>query len=119
MNDNIHERETRRIDIIDCINKGYGVSEIARRLDVPRWAIIRDIKSLEPMRKDGDRGFLEVLTPFGSSASIKHAVIVDDHVELVTRNKCPECGREGATFKILGRVEQSEGIGCSSLIKWV
>ena len=46
-------------------------------------------------------------------------MIVDDHVELVTRNKCPECGREGATFKILGRVEQSEGIGCSSLIKWV
>ncbi|MFW9899319.1 MAG: hypothetical protein ACFFDO_08690 [Candidatus Thorarchaeota archaeon] len=81
--------------------------------------IVRDIKSLEPMKKEGDRGFLEVLTPFGSSASIKHAVIVDDHVELLTRNKCPECGRKGATFKILGRVEQSEGIGCSSLIKWV
>lgn len=81
--------------------------------------IIRDIESLEPLNKEGDRGFLEVLTPFGSSASIKHAVIVDDLVELVSKNKCPECGREGTTFKILGRIEESEGIGCSSLIKWV
>ena len=82
--------------------------------------IIRDIESLEPLKKEGDRGFLEVLTPFGSSASVKHAVIVDDHVELVSRTgPCTETGREGATFRILGRISQSEGIGCSSLIKWV
>ena len=81
--------------------------------------LIRDIKSLEPLKKEGDRGFLEVLTPFGSRASIKHAVIVDDNIELVSKNKCPECGREGDTYKILGRMEESEGIGCSSLIKWI
>ena len=81
--------------------------------------IIRDIENLEPLKKEGDRGFLEILTPFGSSASVKHAVIVDDHVELVSKNKCPECGVGGRTFRILGRIKQSEGIGCSSLITWV
>ncbi len=81
--------------------------------------IIRDIKKLEPLNKEGDRGFLEVLTPFGTSASIKHAIIVDDHVELVSKNKCSECGYEGSTFRILGRSEQNEGLGCSSLISWI
>ena len=81
--------------------------------------ILRDVESLEPLKNEGDRGFLEVLTPFGSSASVKHAVIVDDQVELVSRNKCTETGREGATFRILGRVTESEGIGCHSLIKWI
>ncbi|MFX1394534.1 MAG: hypothetical protein ACFFAH_13290 [Promethearchaeota archaeon] len=81
--------------------------------------LIRDIKNLEPLKKEGDRGFLEVLTPFGNSASIKHAVTVDDNIELISKHKCPECGREGDTFKILGRIEESEGIGCSSLIKWI
>ncbi len=81
--------------------------------------IIRDTQSLEPLKKEGDRGFLEVLTPFGSSATIKHAVIVDDNIELVSKNSCPECGKEGATSRILGRSEQSEGIGCSSLISWI
>ena len=81
--------------------------------------IIRDIENLEPLKKEGDRGFLEILTPFGSSASVKHGVIVDDHVELVSKNQCPECSDEGATFKILGRIKQSEGIGCSSLITWI
>ena len=68
MNDNIHERETRRIDIIDCINKGYGVSEIARRLDVPRWAIIRDIKR---MRHHRDSGLKEAYTHAREQAQAK------------------------------------------------
>lgn len=81
--------------------------------------IVRDIDTSEPLKEEGSRGFLEVLTPFGSSASVKHAISVDDHVELISKNKCPECGYEGDTFRILGRLEEREGFGCSSLISWV
>jgi len=87
----------------------------------PQYAriIIREILSREPVKKVGDRGFLEVLTPFGSSASVRHAVTVDDYIELVSKNKCPECGYEGDTFKILGRIEGKDGLGCSSIISWI
>jgi hypothetical protein len=87
---------------------------------VPSYAriIIRDISTLDPLKKVGDTGFLEVLSPFGVSASLRHAVIVDDQVELISKGKCPECGQEGDTFRILGRIKESEGIGCSSLITW-
>jgi len=81
--------------------------------------IVRDVDTTEPLREEGSRGFLEVLTPFGSNASIKHAIGVDDHVELISKNSCPECGYEGDTFRILGRLEQREGMGCSSIISWV
>jgi len=87
----------------------------------PQYAriIIRNVASLEPLKKEGDRGILEVLTPFGSNASVKHAIVVDDQVELVSKNKCPECGKEGATFRVLGRLDKSEGLGCSSIITWI
>ena len=81
--------------------------------------ILRDIKTLEPLNKVGDRGFLEVLTPFGTSASIKHAIVIDDLIELVSKNNCSECGYEGSTFRILGRIKKNEGLGCSSLISWI
>ncbi len=81
--------------------------------------LIRSLDTLEPLKKEGDRGFLEVITPFGNSASVNHAILVDDLVELVSKDKCPECGYEGATFRVLGRIEDKEGIGCSSVITWI
>lgn len=81
--------------------------------------IIRDIETLEPLKKVGERGFIEIITPFGTSASVNHAVLVDDLVELVSMNKCSECGYEGTTFRVLGRIENKEGIGCSSVITWI
>lgn len=81
--------------------------------------LIRDVDTLEPLKNEGDRGFFEVITPFGTSAAVTHAVLVDDLVELVSKNKCPECGYEGATFRILGRIEKREGLGCSSIMTWV
>ncbi len=81
--------------------------------------LIRSLDKLEPLKKEGDRGLLEVITPFGNSASVNHAILVDDLVELVSKNTCPECGYEGATFRILGRVEDREGMGCSSVITWL
>jgi hypothetical protein len=81
--------------------------------------IIRDVHTLDPLNNVGDRGFLEVLTPFGVAASVNHAVLVDDLVELVSKNKCHECGYEGDTFIVEGRIEDKEGLGCSSLVEWI
>ncbi len=81
--------------------------------------IIRDLNTLEPLRNVGDKGFLEVLTPFGVAASVNHAVLVDDLVELVSKNKCPECDYEGDTFMVQGRIQDKEGLGCSSLVEWI
>jgi len=81
--------------------------------------LIRDLNTLDPLNNVGDRGFLEVLTPFGVDTSVNHAIMVDDHVELISKYKCSECGYEGATFKIQGRIEDKEGLGCASLVEWI
>ncbi|NVM53956.1 MAG: hypothetical protein HWN66_09675 [Candidatus Helarchaeota archaeon] len=80
--------------------------------------IVRDRDKLEPVNV-GETGFLEVVTPFGANTSINHAILVDDLVELISKNKCSECGYEGATFRIKGRIKDKEGIGCSSVVEWL
>ena len=81
--------------------------------------IIRDLNNLDPLNKKGDRGLLQVLTPFGVAASVNHAIIVDDIVEIVSKDKCPECGYEGDTFIVHGRIENKQGLGCSSILEWI
>jgi hypothetical protein len=81
--------------------------------------IIRDIESQEPIDTVGEKGFLEVLTPFGVHASVNHAVVIDDVVELVAKDKCPECGYEGAAFLVYGRLKDQKGLGCSSTVEWL
>ncbi|MFX0138265.1 MAG: hypothetical protein ACFFDN_31780, partial [Candidatus Hodarchaeota archaeon] len=68
--------------------------------------IIRDLETLEPV-KEGERGVLEAITPFGVNGSINIAVMVDDIVELISKNKCPDCGYEGATFRVIGRTKEA------------
>ncbi|MHA1231460.1 MAG: LuxE/PaaK family acyltransferase [Candidatus Helarchaeota archaeon] len=80
--------------------------------------LIRNSDTLEPV-KVGEQGLLEVFTPFGNNASVNHAIIVDDLVEFISEKKCPECGRETPTFRILDRITNKDGIGCSSIISWV
>ena len=63
--------------------------------------------------------FLEVLTPFGVAASVNHAITVNDLVEIVAKNKCPECGYEGDTFLVHGRIVDQKGLGCSSILEWI
>ncbi|GAH42334.1 unnamed protein product, partial [marine sediment metagenome] len=70
--------------------------------------IVRDLESLEPVN-DGEEGLLEVLTPYGVNGTINQAVLVDDIVELISINKCPECGYKGATFRIIGRLKNAQG----------
>ncbi|MFX1442891.1 MAG: hypothetical protein ACFFHV_05705 [Promethearchaeota archaeon] len=80
--------------------------------------IVRDLNKLKPVSSGGE-GLLEVITPYGVNGSINQAVLVDDIVELISEDKCPECGYQGATFRILGRLSNVQGKSCSSLINWV
>ncbi|TFF96618.1 MAG: hypothetical protein EU547_06250 [Promethearchaeota archaeon] len=81
--------------------------------------IVRDLETDEPIEEVGQKGFLEVLTPFGVDASVNHAVAIDDLVELVGKEKCPECGYEGAAFLLYGRIKDQKGLGCSSTVEWL
>ncbi|TXT65808.1 MAG: hypothetical protein BAJALOKI1v1_380016 [Promethearchaeota archaeon] len=80
--------------------------------------LVRDIKNFEVVG-EGEEGLLEVITPYGVNGSVNQAVIVDDIVELISKHKCPECGYQGATFRILGRLKNLQGKSCSSLFDWV
>ena len=80
--------------------------------------IVRDLEKLEPINS-GEEGLLEVITPYGVNGSINQAILVDDIVELISKSKCPECGYEGATFRIIGRLKNAQGKSCSSLINWL
>ncbi len=44
------EQETRRINILDGINGGFGSSEIASDLGVPLWVVIKDLKRMKHNR---------------------------------------------------------------------
>ncbi|MHC1591556.1 MAG: LuxE/PaaK family acyltransferase [Candidatus Helarchaeales archaeon] len=80
--------------------------------------IVRDIEKLEPVEK-GEEGLLEVITPYGVNGSINQAVLIDDIVELISIERCPDCGYEGAVFRVIGRLENAQGKSCSSLINWI
>ncbi len=80
--------------------------------------IVRDTINLQPVN-EGVEGLLEVITPYGVNGSINQAVLVDDIVELISKNKCPECGYKGATFRIIGRLKNAQGKSCSSIIDWL
>ncbi|TFG25664.1 MAG: hypothetical protein EU529_00190 [Promethearchaeota archaeon] len=79
--------------------------------------IVRDLDKLEPVN-EGEEGLLEVITPYGVNGSINQALLVDDIVEIISKKKCPECGYQGAVFRIIGRLENAQGKCCSSLINW-
>lgn len=77
--------------------------------------VIRDVNTLEPIKKTGEPGILELITPYGVKSYAGVAVLLDDLVQVENWEKCPECGREGAIFRIVGRLTPSIGKGCSSL----
>ncbi|MFX1360563.1 MAG: hypothetical protein ACFE8T_09510 [Promethearchaeota archaeon] len=76
--------------------------------------VIREIGSLERIKKTNEPGIIEVLTPYGVKSYAGVAVMLDDIVEVVDFNKCTECGREGTVFRITGRMTPDIGKGCSS-----
>lgn len=50
MSNKIQEREDRRLEVIDCISSGFSTTMIARRLDVPIWTILGDLKRMQHNR---------------------------------------------------------------------
>lgn len=85
---------------------------------IPAWGriIIRDTKTLKPLKNVGDRGFLQVLNAYGTSAFSGASILVDDIAEIVSNTNCPACGREGTTIRIIGRVKGSEAKGCGATL---
>ncbi|MCK4381532.1 MAG: hypothetical protein KAW51_10370, partial [Candidatus Lokiarchaeota archaeon] len=77
--------------------------------------VVRDIESLEPIKETGKPGLLELITPYGVDSYAGVAVLLDDIVQVENWERCPECGREGSIFRVLGRLTPSVGKGCSSL----
>ena len=78
------------------------------------YIIIRDIETLERIKKTNEPGIIEVLTPYGVESYAGVAIMLDDIVEVVNFNRCVECGREGIVFRITGRMTPEIGKGCSS-----
>jgi hypothetical protein len=77
--------------------------------------VVRDVESLEPIKKTGEPGILELITPYGVDSYAGVAVLLDDIVQVENWERCPECGRAGAIFRVNGRLTPSIGKGCSSL----
>ncbi|MFX1256944.1 MAG: hypothetical protein ACFFAN_03730 [Promethearchaeota archaeon] len=77
--------------------------------------VIRDIETLEPIKRTGEAGILELITPYGVNSYAGVAILLDDIIQVENWNKCTECGREGAIFRVVGRLTPSIGKGCSSL----
>ncbi|MFX0029382.1 MAG: hypothetical protein ACFE8B_09245 [Candidatus Hermodarchaeota archaeon] len=77
--------------------------------------VVRDINTLEPIKKTGETGILELITPYGVESYAGVAVLLDDLVQIVNWERCPECNREGTVFRVIGRLTPSVGKGCSSL----
>ncbi|MFX0077496.1 MAG: hypothetical protein ACFE96_18790 [Candidatus Hermodarchaeota archaeon] len=77
--------------------------------------VVRDMETLEPVKTTGEPGVLELITPYGVKSYAGVAVLLDDIVQVENWERCPECGREGAIFRVIGRLTPSIGKGCSSL----
>jgi hypothetical protein len=85
---------------------------------IPTWGqiIIRDIQTLEPLHKPGDRGFIQMLNAYGTSTFAGASIIVDDIAEIVSMEECPDCKEKGMTLKIIGRVKGAEAKGCGATL---
>ena len=85
---------------------------------VPTWGkiIIRDVETFKPLNNPGDRGFIQMLNAYGTSTFAGASILVDDIGEIVSTSKCPECGEDCLTLKIVGRVKGSEAKGCGATL---
>ncbi len=85
---------------------------------VPSWGrvIVRDIKTLKPLHNEGEMGLIQMLNAYGTSSFSGASILVDDMAEIVSEKRCPECGSEVMTIKIVGRVKGSEAKGCGATL---
>jgi len=76
--------------------------------------IIREIETLERIKKTKEPGILEIITPYGVDTYAGLAILLDDIVEIIDFNKCNECGREGIVFRVVDKLTPESGKGCTS-----
>jgi len=78
---------------------------------VPSYSriIIRDIHTLEPVA-NGERGFIQILTPVPHSYP-GVSVLTDDIGKIIGINSC-KCGRKGICFQFLERIKTADLAGC-------
>ncbi|TFF86676.1 MAG: hypothetical protein EU551_00850 [Promethearchaeota archaeon] len=76
--------------------------------------IVRDINTLEPIKKTKNPGVLELITPYGVESYAGVSVLLDDIVEILDFNRCEECGREGVVFRVVNKLTPEIGKGCTS-----
>lgn len=100
------------------INGHYSKEHRDYLFHIPNWGkvIIRDIKTLKPLNNPGDKGFIQMLNAYGTSAFAGASILVDDIGEIVSNDKCPECGQDCMTIKIIGRVKGAEAKGCGATL---
>ncbi|MFX0099050.1 MAG: hypothetical protein ACFFCS_05670 [Candidatus Hodarchaeota archaeon] len=76
--------------------------------------ILRSPETQEPVKKTGEPGVMEFLTPYGVNSYAGVSVLLDDLAEYVNLNRCPVCGREGTIFRVVGKLTPELGKGCVS-----
>lgn len=78
--------------------------------------VLRDVKTFEALDKPGDRGFIQILNAYGVKSFAGASILVDDMGEIISTDKCPDCGKECMTIKIIGRVKGAEAKGCGATL---
>lgn len=65
------------------------------------WAriIVRDPETLEPLDRVGERGLLEVVTPYGVDSYAGVAVLIDNILEIIEIEGRHDCGFNGRLFR--------------------
>jgi hypothetical protein len=85
---------------------------------IPKWGkvIIRDISTLKPLYNPGDKGFIQMLNAYGTSAFAGASILVDDIGEVLSFDECPDCRENCMTIRIIGRVKGAEAKGCGATL---
>lgn len=86
------------------------------------WAriILRNPETLQPIERPGERGLLEVVTPYGVDSYAGVAVLIDDVLELVEAGSSPDCGLADLWYHFVGRAQGAEAKGCGAMAAdWV
>jgi hypothetical protein len=60
----IQQIEWRRCQVMELNSRGYNQSEIARKLQLPKWTICRDIAYLKEQSKKNIRKYIDEILPF-------------------------------------------------------
>ena len=64
LNLRMQQIEWRRCQVMELSSKGYNQSEIARKLQLPKWTISRDVAYVREQSKKNIRRYIDETLPF-------------------------------------------------------